>query len=369
MAIKILFLIPYPLEQSPSQRFRFEQYFTILHEEGILFKSQSFLDVATWKVFFSPDQFLMKAYVLLLGFVRRFSVLFRMKNYDFIFIHREVTPLGPPLFEWIISKVLKKKIIYDFDDAIWLTDRKRESRLLRLIKWRSKVASICRWSYKVSCGNDYLCGFARKYNEAVFCIPTTIDTVGLHNPSFYRKIQRSEVIVGWTGSHSTVKYLQTLEDVLNTLEKKYATMTLWVISDEMPKLQIPRMEFKPWSIGSEVEDLFQFDIGIMPLPDDMWSKGKCGFKALQYMSLGIPAVVSPVGVNSSYVSNGIEGFVASSENEWIKALSELIENPELRIQMGENGRKKVEDYYSVNYNKAFFLSLFEKFEIRIKPSK
>ena len=113
-----------------------------------------------------------------------------------IFIHREVAPVGPPVFEWIISKIFKKKIIYDFDDAIWLTDRKDESWILETLKWRSKIQSICRWSYKVSCGNEYLCDYARQFNERVFYNPTTIDTGNLHNPSLYKIDSKDKIIIG-----------------------------------------------------------------------------------------------------------------------------------------------------------------------------
>src|SRR5688500_1091441 len=122
--------------------------------------------------------------------------------YDFVFIHREVSPLGPPIFEWILAKVLKKNIIYDFDDAIWLTDRHDESLVFRLLKWRSKVDLICRWSHKVSCGNEYLCRFAANFNNNVVYNPTTIDTENLHNPSFFKQPSGhlDKITIGWTGS-------------------------------------------------------------------------------------------------------------------------------------------------------------------------
>jgi glycosyltransferase involved in cell wall biosynthesis len=369
METKILFLIPYPLEQSPSQRFRFEQYFQTLSRNGISYQTQSFLDKDEWKVFFSPGNLLQKSFALLAGFAKRFTILFKLHRFDFVFIHREVTPVGPPFFEWLIAKLFRKKIIYDFDDAIWLTDRKQEGIALRVLKWRNKVSSICRWSYKVSCGNEYLCEFARKYSKSVTCIPTTIDTVGLHNPQLYHKAAGSEIIIGWTGSHSTMKYLKDLEDVLCKLEEKYPNVLVWIISDRMPDLKIPRLVYKPWALNSEIENLAQFDIGIMPLPDDQWAKGKCGFKALQYLALGIPCIVSPVGINTQIVSPGKEGFHANTEDEWIEKLSTLIEHPELRTRMGDNGRRKVEADYSVVSNNDFFLSLFEKFEIRINPKR
>jgi glycosyltransferase involved in cell wall biosynthesis len=369
METKILFLLPYPLAQSPSQRFRFEQYFQILRLNRISFQTQSFLNKDEWKIFYSPGNSIKKFVALLAGFLKRFAILFTLRRFDFVFIHREVTPVGPPFFEWLIARVFKKKIIYDFDDAIWLTDRKQEGIALRILKWRNKVSSICKWSYRVSCGNEYLCEYAREYNKAVTRIPTTIDTVGLHNPDLFKKESGGEIIIGWTGSHSTMKYLKDLENVLCRLQEKYPNVLVWVISDRIPNLQIPRLSYKQWSLNSEIKNLAQFDVGIMPLPDDQWAKGKCGFKALQYLALRIPCVVSPVGINTEIVIPGKEGFHAKTEDEWIEKLSILIEDHKLRNQMGNNGRKKVEAYYSVVSNTDFFLSLFEKFEIKTNPKR
>jgi len=356
--MKILFLVPYPLTESPSQRFRFEQYFNFLTENGHRFHVQSFLDSDNWRIFFGSTKFLSTLSALLKGFFKRFLILFQIGAYSIVFIHREVTPIGPPIFEWIISQILRKKIIYDFDDAIWMTDRKNESWLLKTLKWRSKIQSICRWSYKISCGNDYLSSYARQFNKNVFYNPTTIDTENLHNPLLYKKDDEDKIIVGWTGSHSTLKYLIELEPILRILENKYPHIQINVISDIPPKLNLRKLHFNRWSLATEIHDLAQFDIGIMPLPDDEWAKGKCGFKALQYMSLQIPTVASPVGVNSIIISHGENGFLCSSPQEWEQCISTLIENKNLRDAVGRNGRKKVRDRYSVVSNSSNFLSLF-----------
>jgi glycosyltransferase involved in cell wall biosynthesis len=356
--MKILFLIPYPIGESPSQRFRFEQYFNVLIQNGYSHTYQSFLDSEDWKLFFQKGRLATKFFFLLKGHFKRFWILLQLRDYSIIFIHREVTPLGPPVFEWIISKIFKKKIIYDFDDAIWLTDRRNESWLIKTLKWRGKVRSICRWSYKVSCGNEYLCSYTRQLNPLVFYNPTTIDTENLHNPALYKINRENKIIIGWTGSHSTLKYLNDLEPVLQTLEKKYPQIQINVISDIAPELNLNSLHFHPWSLETEISDLVQFDIGIMPLPDDEWAKGKCGFKALQYLSLQIPTVASPVGVNSNIIHHGENGFLCSSKSEWESCLSILIENKTLRGSMGKNGRENIIDRYSVLSNSSNFLSLF-----------
>lgn len=357
--MKILFLIPYPLEEAPSQRFRFEQYTNILSKKGWKLHFQSFLNSHNWHFFFKSGKFFGKTVALLAGFAKRLSLLFRIWQYDFVFIHREASPVGPPIFEWIISKIFKKRIIYDFDDAIWLTDRKNESTLLRSVKCRSKVSWICRWSYKVSCGNSYLYTYAKQFQQNVICVPTTIDTHHLHNPSLFTKEQRNHIVIGWTGSHSTLKYFASLEGVLQKLTEKYRNLRIIVIADQPPSRFFNGLEFIPWSTDTEMTDLLKIDIGIMPLPDDEWSKGKCGFKALQYMAMEIPTVAAPVGVNTTIIDHGINGFLCTTDTEWTDALEALINDPELRRKMGKKGREKVEHFYSVASNTPTFLSLFE----------
>ncbi|HEV8511851.1 MAG TPA: glycosyltransferase family 4 protein, partial [Cyclobacteriaceae bacterium] len=276
--------------------------------------------------------------------------------------HREAAPFGPPIIEWIIAKIFKKKIIYDFDDAIWLTDKTKESILMRTVKWRNKVASICKWSYKISCGNDYLCTYAKKFNDNVIYNPTTIDTLYLHSPELYKEVIASKsndrVVIGWTGSHSTTKYLHEIESVMQNLEKKFSFLEFWIIADKIPELKLKMVQIKPWSKETEIIDLAQFDIGVMPLPDDEWANGKCGFKILQYMALQIPAVASPVGVNKQIIQSGTNGYLCSSLNDWENQLSELIEDKGLRNRIGFEARKTVVEKYSIVSNADRFISLF-----------
>ncbi len=358
VTMKILFLIPYPLAQAPSQRFRFEQYFGTLNRAGHVYQVKTFLNSHDWQNF-AKSNIIIKSLAVVKGFFKRFLVLFTVHGYDRVFIHREATPVGPPIIEWIIAKVIRKKIIYDFDDAIWLTDRTIEPTLFRILKFRSKVAALCKWSYRVSGGNEYLCNFAREYSSRVHLNPTTIDTNLLHNPALFKVDKKlTHVVIGWTGSYSTLKYLEAIEPILIELEEKYRQLEFLIIADRKPQLGLKNLRFVPWSVDSEIASLLESDMGIMPLPDDEWAKGKCGFKALQYMALEIPTVVSPVGVNTSIVDHGVNGFICTSPQEWVQSLSTLIENKSLREQMGKRGRQKVIDQFSVNSNKDNFLSLF-----------
>jgi glycosyltransferase involved in cell wall biosynthesis len=322
---------------------------------------QSFLSSRNWQVFYTNQSLVAKLSAIFVGLGKRLFILYRVPTYDFVFIHRELTPLGPPFFEWLIAYVFRKKIIYDFDDSIWLTDKIDESKFEKLLRWRSKVTLICKWSYRVSCGNTYLAEYAKKFNPNVIVNPTTIDTNLKHNllkEHINTSISNSSIVIGWTGSHSTLKYLNLVESVLKYLEKKYQQVQFLVIADSEPKLDLVRLDFIKWNKESEVEDLLKIDIGIMPLPEDDWTKGKCGFKALQYMSLGIPAVASPVGVNTEIIDNGENGFLCQSEEDWLQCLEKLISDAKLRKKTGIGGRKKIISNYSVASNSSTFLGLF-----------
>jgi len=358
--MKIFFLVPYPLKESPSQRFRFEQYFEALTKAGHTYAIQTFLDSHNWHLFFKSGFIIKKLFSLAKGFLKRWLALLKTSKYDFVFVHREVAPIGPPIFEWIISRILKKKIIYDFDDAIWMTDRLGEGVFFRFFKWRRKVSSICSWSYKVSCGNHYLKDYALQFNSFAFYNPSTLDCVGHHNPTFYKPTKSAgEIVIGWTGSHSTLKYLTTIQPVIERLQNQFSFISFLVIADQLPTITLQKMTFIKWNPETEVADLLKIDIGIMPLPDDEWAKGKCGFKALQYMSLEIPAVVSPVGVNSSIINHGVNGYLAFTDKDWFNYLSALIIDQNLRNNIGKLGRETVIKNYSVSSNTANFLSLFE----------
>jgi len=353
--LKIFILTPYPPNEAPSQRFRFELFFKHLDKNQLTLESQPFISPQAWKALYAEKKTGSKFRSVINGFLRRAISLFKISKYDFVFIHRELTPFGPPVFEWIIAKVLKKKIIYDFDDAIWLPDQNRESTVWRWLKWRSKVASICMWSWKVSVGNEYLADFANEYNLNVVLLPTVVDTE-IHKP--ISSVKNQKPIIGWTGSHSTLQYLDMILPSLQKLEEEI-DFTFRVIANKDPQLPLKNYSFLPWNKETEIEDLATIDIGVMPLPDDEWTKGKCGFKLIQYLALEIPAVASPVGVNTDIIQHGQTGFLAQTIEEWTESLKKLLENQSLREEMGRKGRVLIEKKYSAQSQKDAFLGLFE----------
>jgi glycosyltransferase involved in cell wall biosynthesis len=355
--VKIIFLVPYPEKSAPSQRFRFEQYLDFLKDQGISYEVHPFIGKDAWNTLYKHGYLFSKLLGITKGYFRRFLMLGKIVFCQWVFIHREASPIGPPIVEWFIAKIIRKRIIYDFDDAIWLPNTSDENKIAGRLKYHSKTASICKWSYRVSVGNEFLADYAWKYNKRVVVTPTTIDTNSYHDRM--KDQYTKETVIGWTGTHSTLKYLKLVLPVLQRLESVYS-FKFMVIADKDPKLKLKSYQFIRWSQEKEIDDLLQFNIGIMPLTDDTWSKGKCGFKALQYMALGIPAVASLVGVNEKIIDHESNGFLCRTEDEWFEKLKLLLKEPDLRFLMGRNGRKKIEENYSVSSNKQNFLDLFKK---------
>lgn len=353
----VLFLLPYPLHQAPSQRFRVENLLFLLDERNISYDIESFMTNNTWKIIYRQGNIIQKVIGICQSFLRRWGVMVcKAKNYDFIFIHREATPLGPPLVEWYLKKVLHKKIIFDFDDAIWIPNTSAQNRIAGFTKAFWKIKYLCKWSWKVSAGNDFLCAFARNSGaENVIRIPTVVDMERRYNR--VKEHHNHKLTVGWTGSHSTLKFLDLLIPVLTELQSLY-DFDFLVIADKKPDLPLKNWSFCPWNSQTEIEDLLRIDIGVMPLVNDAWSEGKCGFKLIQYLSLGIPAVANSVGVNKQIIESGRNGFLADNAGEWKKALVHLLDDADLRKSMGEAGKNKMLQEYSISSQKEAFLHLF-----------
>ncbi len=355
--MKVLFLVPYPVGEAPSQRFRFEQYFKLLNQNEIEFHTQSFWNIETWRILYKSGYRWRKLVGFAGGIARRIKALFISTSHDFIFIHRECMPVGPPVFEWILAKLLRRRIIYDFDDSIWLANTSSENSIAAIFKWHSKVESVCAWSWRVSCGNEFLAAYARRFNHDVIINPTTIDT-DHHNVALtdgHKK--KSRLTIGWTGTHSTVPYLRLIVPVIRALQLKY-DIDFLAISDKDPKLELSNFRHLNWRKESEIEDLAKIDIGLMPLTDDVWAQGKCGLKVLQYMALQIPSMASAVGVNVKIINHGSTGFVCKDDHDWEVYLEELIRNGALRRMIGEKARISIVKNYSVESNSSNFLSLF-----------
>ncbi|MBI4489150.1 MAG: glycosyltransferase [Deltaproteobacteria bacterium] len=288
---------------------------------------------------------------------RRMGVLADMGGgWDVIYLDRELLPIGSPVLErLLIRKGIP--IVYDFDDAIFLPDVSDANRPFKWLKWPQETGEICQLSAHVIGGNDYLKAYALQSNRHVSVVPTTIDT-DTYTPKGSVKI-RGLPVIGWSGSLTTLKHLRTVETALQAL-KKSAPFRLKVLGS--PDFFLPGLdvESKGWDAGFEVSDLKSFDVGIMPLPDDEWSRGKCELKALQYMAVGVPVVASPVGVNSQIIEDGKNGFLAASETGWVEKLSLLLSDEDLRRRFAKEGRRTVEERYSAKVHAPRVLEILEQ---------
>lgn len=349
------FLLIYPLQTAPSQRFRFEQFFPLLRKHGISYTTNSFYDDKTFSILYKKNNRFVLALRLLSCFLRRCRHMFFLRRYQYIFIQRGAAPFGPPLFEWIIRFIYRKPIIYDFDDAIWMSPQANESKLSKWVKAYYKVKKICSWSHLVIAGNQHLSDYAKQFCKHVFIIPTVVDTEKFMPDDTVIKMP---VTIGWTGSHTTLPYLQSLEPVLSRLQKKY-NISLKVIANKPPSFKDVNFEFVEWSEENEVNELRKIDIGIMPLPLDEWTKGKCGFKAIQYMALEKAAVVSAVGVNNEIIDHGKNGFVCSNDGDWEKELSYLIEHSEKLPEIGKRARDRITKDFSLEKAEALWCEVLK----------
>ena len=403
---KILIVCPYPEGKAPSQRFRFEQYLPYLRENGLEIWVASFWNANQWPGIYGGTSIGYRVLSTVMAFLKRFFLVFTLHQYDTVFIHREATPIGPPWWEWCAAKVFRKRLIYDFDDAVWLPNSsKANAKLVGRFKNHSKTGKIISWSEVVFAGNSFLADYAKRFCGNVKIVPTTIDCEKLHNrrgfdlrregenmdeavptPSetipqkggmsgssqlgrvgINSKTDKSKIYpvsLGWTGTHSTLKQLEPLFPLLEKVHSQHPFRFL-LIADIPPDVMPDFVEFRKWNKETEIADLLEMDIGIMPLYDTDWERGKCGFKALQYMALEIPAVVSAVGVNTEIVEDGLNGFICEviQDNDkgkkylkWESDLLKLLANPELRMELGKAGRKRIVNNYSVEAFKKDYLA-------------
>jgi glycosyltransferase involved in cell wall biosynthesis len=355
--LKQLYIIaPYPRGEAPSQRFRFEQYLVNFESADYQVHFHSFLNEKTWKTIYKDGSTSKKLWGFMGSFLRRWRLLFELRKADVVFIHREAAQLGPPLFEWIIAKVLRKNYIYDFDDAIWLPNYSESNARFHRLKAYWKVNYCMKWAGIITAGNEYLANYARKFNQNVTVIPTTIDTNNYHNQTIDYEDER--LTIGWTGSHTTMQYLDFLVPIIRDLERKF-DFEFRIISNIKPDFEIHSLRFIPWNKETEIQELLKIKIGVMPLVKDQWSSGKCGFKALQYMSLGIPTVLSPVGVNTELIQSHRNGIHANTSEEWLAALTELLTDAALRKRIGKAGQQRVRDVYSVQSQLSTYLKILQ----------
>lgn len=354
--LKVLFLTPYPIE-GPSSRYRVEQYLPYLRRAGIECSIYPFVNSDCYKILYLPKRRMKKLFYFIYNMVHRLLVIPKAKDYDVIFVHLEAFPIGPPFLEWILAKLMGKPIIFDFEDAIYLKRKGPQSWLINFIKRPWKFYNNLRLSAHVLVCNKYMKELVNKYNPNATIIPTPIDTdefTMMITPSHSNKL-----ILGWIGSHTTLPYLLDIKKPLEKLAKKY-DFVLKIVGGgkdvSMPGVEVIN---EKWTLENDIQSFQSLDIGLYPLPQDERAMAKTPFKTIQYMSVGKPVVASRAGAIDSIIKDGVNGFLASNEKEWFDKLSILIENLQLRKDIGIEGRKTVEEKYSVHVNAPRFFGIIQ----------
>jgi glycosyltransferase involved in cell wall biosynthesis len=321
----VLFLVP--RIDKASTRYRVLQYLPYLDQAGIRYEIE---------ILFSG------------GWRNILALTPKLRSANCVFIQKKLFSS----FELFWVRLFSQRIVFDFDDAIIHKDS--PASVLQQSRQKRRFAATVRKADLIIVGNGYLRDVTSSYNENLTLIPTVLDMDRYTRKKLDEK-EDKDIVLGWIGSRGTLKYLQYISPALEEIGRKWPGVKLKIVADDFFSLTDMAVIRKNWSSRDEIADLHSFDIGLMPLVDDLWTRGKCGFKLLQCMAVGMPVVCSPVGVNTEIVSDGIEGFWASTQEEWVDRLTKLIEDRTLRKEMGRKGREKVEKYFSLEANVPLFI--------------
>jgi glycosyltransferase involved in cell wall biosynthesis len=350
--IRALAFVPYPQDTTPSQRFRFEQWLPVLAAEGLHLDLRPFLGRSTMAALYQPGRRLRKAAGLTWALFRRLGVVAALRRCDVVLVHRAANLVGPAWVERLV-RVAGRPLIYDFDDAIYLLHTSSANSQTAWLKFPGKTARICRLAQRVVVANAGLAEYARRYNSQVAVIPSSVDTQRFHPRA---QAPRERVVVGWTGSSTSMTHLEAFASVLLEIQRRYH-VDIRVHSDRRANLPGVDYDWRPWSPANEPEELAEFDIGIMPMPDDPWARGKSAMKALLCMAVGVPVVCSAVGTNRDVVVDGVNGFLARDTADWLPLVGRLIDDASLRARLGAGGRRTVERGYSAERSARLFASV------------
>jgi glycosyltransferase involved in cell wall biosynthesis len=347
--MKVLALASYPV-QAAATRFRLEQFVGPLQSRGVTLTIRPFLDTRTFANLYKEGSLLHTAAGISRSSLSRMADLFSARGADVILIQREAVLFGPPLFEWLTTQLGKTPMVLDLDDATYVSyTSPTYGGISRSLKWFGKTDTLIKWATLVICGNRSIAEYVSAKGGRTRIIPTVVDT-DIFRPA-PRRTDGSEVVLGWIGTHSTFPYLQSIFPVLSELAAQY-NLVLRVVGAGRDDVSVPnlRVENLPWKLEREVEDFQSIDIGLYPLDENLysgWAAGKSGFKAIQYMAVGVPYVATPLGGSNEIGESGVTHLFARTPEEWHGALEELIRDPERRRAMGTAGRAHVTENYGL----------------------
>lgn len=361
--ISVAALVPYSPGTTPSQRFRVEQWIPVLQERGIQVRVLPFSGPVLTRLMQSPGHLLRKAVLAAAAVARQTHRIAFGRLGDVVLVHRAAALFGPPVLERLLT-LRGRPLVLDFDDAIFLPHETETNRRLSWLKFPGKTGTICRLSAHVVVGNAYLAEYARRFNPRVSVVPSSIDTDRYQPRSLARADGR--VVIGWMGSSTSQTYLEMFAAMLREVSA-LPNVEIRVVSTRRPDLPGVPVVWRPWSVGTEAEDIAAFDVGIMPMPETDWALGKCALKALQYMAMGVATVASAVGANREVIEHGRSGLLASTDADWLAGLRALAESPELRARLGQAGRQTVETRYSMRSSAGAFAEVVHSVVERPRP--
>ena len=351
--MKILILTRYD-RAGPSSRYRFYQFLPYLEKENFDISISPLFNEKYVHILYSDKRSTKFLNTLSAYIGRTYKLLFDRK-YDLVWIEKEALPWVPTFIEKLLCKTSVPYVI-DYDDAIFHSYDQHQNYIIRYI-YSKKISEFMSRATTIIAGNQYIASYAERNGaKNIAILPTVVDT------NFFvanRLPKNDSFTIGWIGSPSTSRHVNVAASALNQLCNNNDVQFSAIGAVEKDVADIPG-QLIPWKKESEVQELNRFDVGIMPLPDTPWEKGKCGFKLIQYMACELPVVASPVGVNRKIVKHGVDGFLAGNTEEWIKYLKILREDPELCRKMGVAGREKIEKEYSFDFVAPELISILKE---------
>jgi glycosyltransferase involved in cell wall biosynthesis len=346
----LLVLCPYPYGVAAGQRLKFEQYYDAWRRAGWEVDIAPFIDVALWRVLYERGHLASKILGVARGYVRRIRDMLRVRQYDLVYVHMYVTPIGTSFSERVV-RALAKRLVYDVEDNVMAhvdyVGRDNPNPLLRFIRASAKYRFLVREANHVITSSPTLNDRCKAINRYAGCtyISSSVDAARFKPTGRYSN--GDVVTIGWTGTFSSREYLDLLRGVLQKLsmERRFRLRVIGNFDYELPGIDL---EVVRWTVEREIQDLQAIDIGLYPLPVDEWVSGKSGLKAIQYMMMGIPCVATDVGTTPLIVRNGETGLLVRTEDEWMRALKQLLDDPDLRRRLGEAARQDAVEKYSTN---------------------
>lgn len=338
---------------APGQRFRFEQWAPRLaRDHAIKLDLEPFESPRLTEILYRPGHLVAKAALVGRDFLRRFRVIRKARDFDAVLLVREASLIGPAIIERLLART-GKPIIFDYDDSIWSSSQAMDNGIFSRLHFFGKTDRLCRLASAVTPGNEFLADYARSRNSNVFVMPTSIELDDY--PLIDEPAADRPFTICWTGSTSTLAHFEHARPVLERLAAQLPIMVK-VICNKPPERPIAgaKTSFVPWSHENEAREVGDCHVGIMPLPDNEATRGKCGLKALQYMATGRPVVISPVGMNRDLIQDGRNGYLAEHDDEFVDRLMKLARSPQLRSEMGRAARETVERHYSAEAVAARF---------------